>query len=157
MKSHNVNIVISNKNSHEIAQLMVWLGLLVYWKKRKLNCRSPQARGEPLLNKSYGEEGGDDIEFDHWQLCCPIDFLPLVLSRFHLSFILWYFLLHIWWQHIGFVASSKSQSLWLYFHFSSVFFNPYYQIWDSCISFVLQDMRFQLSGLWFAAFSCSCN
>ena len=38
---------------------------LLSWKKRKLNFRSPRARGEPLLNKSYGEEVGYDIEFDH--------------------------------------------------------------------------------------------
>jgi hypothetical protein len=58
------------------------------WKKRKLNFRSPRARGEPLLNKAYGEEGGDDIDFDRRQLCCPIDSLPLVLppSRLSLSF-----------------------------------------------------------------------
>lgn len=50
---------------------------LLSWKKRKLNFRSPRARGEPLLNKAYGEEGGDDIDFDRRQLCCPIDSLPL--------------------------------------------------------------------------------
>ncbi|KAL4606694.1 hypothetical protein ACB092_09G122400 [Castanea dentata] len=38
------------------------------WKKRKLNFRSPKAKGEPLLKKAYGEEGGDDIDFDRRQL-----------------------------------------------------------------------------------------
>ncbi|KAL8505245.1 hypothetical protein ACS0TY_016462 [Phlomoides rotata] len=38
------------------------------WRKRKLSFRSPKARGEPLLKKSYGEEGGDDIDFDRRQL-----------------------------------------------------------------------------------------
>lgn len=38
------------------------------WKKRKLSFRSPKAKGEPLLKKSYGEEGGDDIDFDRRQL-----------------------------------------------------------------------------------------
>ncbi|KVI00034.1 EEIG1/EHBP1 N-terminal domain-containing protein [Cynara cardunculus var. scolymus] len=38
------------------------------WKKRKLNFRSPKAKGEPLLKKGYGEEGGDDIDFDRRQL-----------------------------------------------------------------------------------------
>lgn len=28
------------------------------------------------MNKAYGEEGGDDIDFDYRQLCCPIDSLP---------------------------------------------------------------------------------
>ncbi|OAY43019.1 uncharacterized protein LOC110621002 [Manihot esculenta] len=38
------------------------------WKKRKLSFRSPKAKGEPLLKKGYGEEGGDDIDFDRRQL-----------------------------------------------------------------------------------------
>lgn len=38
------------------------------WKKRKMSFRSPKARGEPLLKKDYGEEGGDDIDFDRRQL-----------------------------------------------------------------------------------------
>ncbi|OIT37992.1 hypothetical protein A4A49_36251 [Nicotiana attenuata] len=38
------------------------------WKKRKLSFRSPKTKGEPLLKKYYGEEGGDDIDFDRRQL-----------------------------------------------------------------------------------------
>ncbi|KAD5961726.1 hypothetical protein E3N88_13199 [Mikania micrantha] len=38
------------------------------WKKRKLNLRSPKAKGEPLLKKAYAEDGGDDIDFDRRQL-----------------------------------------------------------------------------------------
>ncbi|KAF5783774.1 putative NT-type C2 domain-containing protein [Helianthus annuus] len=38
------------------------------WKKRKLNFKSPKPKGEPLLKKDYGEEGGDDIDFDRRQL-----------------------------------------------------------------------------------------
>ncbi|KAA8539063.1 hypothetical protein F0562_025755 [Nyssa sinensis] len=38
------------------------------WRKRKLSFRSPKAKGEPLLKKGYGEEGGDDIDFDRRQL-----------------------------------------------------------------------------------------
>ncbi|MCO5592407.1 hypothetical protein L7F22_046410 [Adiantum nelumboides] len=34
------------------------------WRKRKLKLRSSRWRGEPLLNKDYGEDGGDDIDFD---------------------------------------------------------------------------------------------
>ncbi|KAK6929017.1 NT-type C2 domain [Dillenia turbinata] len=41
---------------------------ILSWRKRKLNFRSPKARGEPLLKKDYGEEGGDDIDFDRRQL-----------------------------------------------------------------------------------------
>lgn len=34
------------------------------WRKRKLSLRSLKAKGEPLLKKAYGEEGGDDIDYD---------------------------------------------------------------------------------------------
>lgn len=34
------------------------------WKKRKIGFKSPKAKGEPLLNKANGEEGGDDIDYD---------------------------------------------------------------------------------------------
>eukprot|EP01018_Ginkgo_biloba_P010752 Gb_30870 [translate_table: standard] len=54
---------------------------LLSWKKRKLSFRSPRARGEPLLNKAYGEEGGDDIDFDRRQLCSPIEPLPLAWHK----------------------------------------------------------------------------
>eukprot|EP01018_Ginkgo_biloba_P024627 Gb_29317 [translate_table: standard] len=36
---------------------------LLSWKSRKFSFRSPRAKGEPLLKKAYGEEGGDDIDF----------------------------------------------------------------------------------------------
>ncbi|GKV29722.1 hypothetical protein SLEP1_g38625 [Rubroshorea leprosula] len=38
------------------------------WRKRKLSFRSPKAKGEPLLKKANGEEGGDDIDYDRRQL-----------------------------------------------------------------------------------------
>ncbi|CAA3006192.1 Hypothetical predicted protein [Olea europaea subsp. europaea] len=38
------------------------------WRKRKLSFRSPKVKGEPLLKKAYGEEGGDDIDYDRRQL-----------------------------------------------------------------------------------------
>ncbi|XP_022982854.1 uncharacterized protein LOC111481582 [Cucurbita maxima] len=41
---------------------------LLPWRKRKLSFRSPKAKGEPLLKKAYGEEGGDDIDHDRRQL-----------------------------------------------------------------------------------------
>ncbi|PKA45792.1 hypothetical protein AXF42_Ash018343 [Apostasia shenzhenica] len=34
------------------------------WKKRKYTFRSRKSKGEPLLNKANGEEGGDDIDYD---------------------------------------------------------------------------------------------
>ncbi|XP_047980893.1 uncharacterized protein LOC125222377 [Salvia hispanica] len=41
---------------------------LLPWRKRKLSFKSPKMKGEPLLKKFYGEEGGDDIDFDRRQL-----------------------------------------------------------------------------------------
>ncbi|XP_073062747.1 uncharacterized protein [Primulina eburnea] len=38
------------------------------WRKRKLSFRSPKTKGEPLLKKAYGEDGGDDIDYDRRQL-----------------------------------------------------------------------------------------
>ncbi|KAK1409723.1 hypothetical protein QVD17_36252 [Tagetes erecta] len=38
------------------------------WRKRKLSFRSPKNKGEPLLKKDFGEEGGDDIDFDRRML-----------------------------------------------------------------------------------------
>ncbi|XP_062215080.1 uncharacterized protein LOC133915791 [Phragmites australis] len=37
---------------------------ILHWRKRKLSLRSLKAKGEPLLKKAYGEEGGDDIDYD---------------------------------------------------------------------------------------------
>ncbi|KAM3321452.1 hypothetical protein P3S67_002603 [Capsicum chacoense] len=42
---------------------------LLSWRKRNLSFKSPKTKGEPLLNKHYREDGGDDIDFDHRQLC----------------------------------------------------------------------------------------
>lgn len=42
---------------------------ILSWRKRKLSFRSPKTKGEPLLKKHYGEDGGDDIDFDRRQLC----------------------------------------------------------------------------------------
>ncbi|XP_017181241.2 uncharacterized protein [Malus domestica] len=44
------------------------MGSILPWRKRKLSFRSPKAKEEPLLKKHYGEEGGDDIDFDRRQL-----------------------------------------------------------------------------------------
>ncbi|KAK9061373.1 hypothetical protein SSX86_018554 [Deinandra increscens subsp. villosa] len=38
------------------------------WRKRKLSFRSPKNKGEPLLKKDSGEDGGDDIDFDRRML-----------------------------------------------------------------------------------------
>ncbi|XP_038893140.1 uncharacterized protein LOC120082006 [Benincasa hispida] len=41
---------------------------ILSWRKRKLSFKSPKIKGEPLLKKHYGEDGGDDIDFDRRQL-----------------------------------------------------------------------------------------
>ncbi|TYH66920.1 hypothetical protein ES332_D06G154100v1 [Gossypium tomentosum] len=52
---------VSCSNVEDSAKLVSEPSLL----KRKLSFRSPKGKGEPLLKKGYGEEGGDDIDFDH--------------------------------------------------------------------------------------------
>ncbi|KAJ1404785.1 NT-type C2 domain [Sesbania bispinosa] len=37
---------------------------ILSWRKRKLNFKSSKVKGELLLKKHYGEEGGDDIDYD---------------------------------------------------------------------------------------------
>eukprot|EP01018_Ginkgo_biloba_P035458 Gb_13177 [translate_table: standard] len=54
---------------------------LLSWKRRKVSFRSPRTKGEPLLNKAYGEEGGDDIDFDRRQSSLPIEPLPIVENK----------------------------------------------------------------------------
>ncbi|ERM93669.1 uncharacterized protein LOC18421620 [Amborella trichopoda] len=46
---------------------------ILSWRKRKLSFRSPRTKGEPLLKKAYGEEGGDDIDYDRRQLSSSSD------------------------------------------------------------------------------------
>lgn len=41
---------------------------ILSWRKRKLSFKSSKIKGEPLLKKHYGEDGGDDIDFDRRQL-----------------------------------------------------------------------------------------
>ncbi|KAI5067085.1 hypothetical protein GOP47_0017613 [Adiantum capillus-veneris] len=49
------------------------------WKKRRLFFGSPRAKGEPLLNKAYGDDGGDDIDHDRRQSCSsPIEQVPVL-------------------------------------------------------------------------------
>ena len=56
------------------------------WRKRKLSFRSPKSKGEPLLKKAYGEEGGDDIDFDRRQLSSDESLSPGV--RIYFFFLL---------------------------------------------------------------------
>ncbi|XP_044509273.1 uncharacterized protein LOC123228110 isoform X2 [Mangifera indica] len=53
---------------------------LLSWRKRKLSFRSPKSKGEPLLKKGYGEEGGDDIDFDRRQLSSDESFSYAILK-----------------------------------------------------------------------------
>lgn len=56
------------------------------WRKRKLSFRSPKAKGEPLLKKANGEEGGDDIDFDRRQLSSDESLSPKVRNLAQFSF-----------------------------------------------------------------------
>lgn len=58
------------------------------WRKRKLSFRSPKTKGEPLLKKHYGEDGGDDIDFDRRQLCSSDESSSGVLVPFHAFFVM---------------------------------------------------------------------
>lgn len=55
------------------------------WRKRKLSFRSPKVKGEPLLKKANGEEGGDDIDFDRRQLSSDESLSPKVRNLAHFS------------------------------------------------------------------------
>ncbi|XP_057978626.1 uncharacterized protein LOC131165024 [Malania oleifera] len=63
-----VHVEDSNASVSEPSLLQSSKRSILSWRKRKLSFRSPKAKGEPLLKKAYGEEGGDDIDFDRRQL-----------------------------------------------------------------------------------------
>ncbi|KAH9331527.1 hypothetical protein KI387_003635, partial [Taxus chinensis] len=50
---------------------------LLSWRTGKFGFKSPRARGEPLLNKAYREEGGDDIDFWRRQETPPDDTITI--------------------------------------------------------------------------------
>lgn len=52
------------------------------WRKRKLSLRSLKAKGEPLLKKAYGEEGGDDIDYDRRLLTSSDESVTEVILSF---------------------------------------------------------------------------
>ncbi|RDX68275.1 hypothetical protein CR513_52755, partial [Mucuna pruriens] len=47
---------------------------ILSWRKRKLHFRSSKVKGELLLKKHYGEEGGDDIDYDRRLLSSTDDY-----------------------------------------------------------------------------------
>lgn len=59
---------VDDSNAVVVSELQSSKRSILSWRKRKLSFRSPKARGEPLLKKAYGEDGGDDIDFDRRQL-----------------------------------------------------------------------------------------
>jgi hypothetical protein len=77
------------------------LGILA-WRKRKLSFISPKpkSKGEPLLKKDCGEEGGDDIDFDRRQLSSSdessfgVHINPLL--SFFLFYSFFFFLFGFW-------------------------------------------------------------
>ncbi|KAF8395482.1 hypothetical protein HHK36_019428 [Tetracentron sinense] len=63
-----LHVEVSTAPVSEQSRLQSSKRSILSWRKRKLGFRSPKAKGEPLLKKTYGEEGGDDIDFDRRQL-----------------------------------------------------------------------------------------
>ncbi|KAK1263161.1 hypothetical protein QJS04_geneDACA009382 [Acorus gramineus] len=61
----------------EVSLTQVSKRSILPWRKRKLSFRSPKAKGEPLLKKAYGEDGGDDIDYDRRQLSSSDESLSL--------------------------------------------------------------------------------
>ncbi|CAJ1967303.1 unnamed protein product [Sphenostylis stenocarpa] len=71
--NHRSDVGISRKDDSSVSAtepsvLQSSRRSILPWRKRKLSFRSPKSKGEPLLKKAYGEEGGDDIDFDRRQL-----------------------------------------------------------------------------------------
>lgn len=62
------DVVASPPDHHPLQDNSNLKRRLLPWRKRKLSFKSPKMKGEPLLKKYYGEEGGDDIDFDRRQL-----------------------------------------------------------------------------------------
>ncbi|CAO2833056.1 unnamed protein product [Amaranthus hypochondriacus] len=48
----------------------------ISWNKGKLSFKSRRIKGEPLLKKDYGEDGGDDIDFDRRQYSSDDSLVP---------------------------------------------------------------------------------
>lgn len=62
----------SNETSTSDSDQSTTMRSLLSWKKRKLSFRT-RTRGEPLLNKAYGDDGGDDIDRDRRLSGCPVE------------------------------------------------------------------------------------
>ena len=65
---------VENYNTHDHVEHHSSKNRILSWRKRKLNFRSLRAKGELLLKKHYGEEGGDDIDYDRRQLSSSDDY-----------------------------------------------------------------------------------
>jgi hypothetical protein len=83
------------------------------WRKTKL----PKAKGEPLL-KPYGEEGGDDIDYDR-RLLTPSDGSVSEVHIFLISQDFWFFVsffvLSLCWRLIDSISSSPFAGIkWFY-------------------------------------------
>lgn len=68
----------SSDSDHALPQTS--MRSLLSWKRRKVSFRVARERGEPLLNKAYREEGGDDIDFVRRQSSFPIQPAPVMVQ-----------------------------------------------------------------------------
>ena len=73
------------------------------WRKRKLSLRSLKAKGEPLLKKAYGEEGGDDIDYDRRLLTSSDESVSEVILPFFFFSIVKQVITY---QHLSLIHSS---------------------------------------------------
>ncbi|XP_061362261.1 uncharacterized protein LOC133306012 [Gastrolobium bilobum] len=55
---------VENYNTWDQNEYHISKHRILPWRKRKLPFRYPKVKGELLLKKHYGEEGGDDIDYD---------------------------------------------------------------------------------------------
>ncbi|GLJ47738.1 hypothetical protein SUGI_1008200 [Cryptomeria japonica] len=69
----------SSDSDHAVPQTSMLSRLT--WKRRKVSFRTLKVKGEPLLNKAYGEEGGDDIDFDRRQSGFPVQPMTLLHDK----------------------------------------------------------------------------
>lgn len=65
-KSYFGDALVENYNTCDQVEYHISKYRILSWRKRKLQFRSRsfKVKGELLLKKHYGEEGGDDIDYD---------------------------------------------------------------------------------------------
>ncbi|KAK7343962.1 hypothetical protein VNO77_13113 [Canavalia gladiata] len=73
-KSDFASAHVENYNTCDHIEYHISKYGILSWRKRKLHFRSSKVKGELLLKKHYGEEGGDDIDYDRRLLSSSDDY-----------------------------------------------------------------------------------